>query len=280
MDLNLGSIIEKPEVIESVKLDKLGKIDVLCIVNQRYAILIEDKTNTKNHSDQLARYYQNLQTKYSEELIHPIYFKTGDQACYKGVKGYGYSVFLRKDFLEVLNYGAELGIINDIFHSFRDYLQHIEDKVTSYLTTPYDKWGWYQWIGFYKELQKQLGEGHWEYVPQINGGFLGFWWEWQTRNLDGIQFRSYLQLEEKKFCFKIIPSGKKNAAKERDFYRGILFKKAKEQGIDIRKNGRVGASMTVAAFNGKHVVVDENKILNLEKTIEKLKKIEDLVGQL
>ncbi|MYD32111.1 MAG: hypothetical protein F4X01_11110 [Nitrospira sp. SB0661_bin_20] len=37
-----------------------NNIDVLCIINGRYAILIEDKTNTIDHSGQLPRYLRDV----------------------------------------------------------------------------------------------------------------------------------------------------------------------------------------------------------------------------
>ena len=46
-----------PSAIEKVEIFKQNNnIDVLCIVNDKHAILIEDKTNTENHSNQLRRY--------------------------------------------------------------------------------------------------------------------------------------------------------------------------------------------------------------------------------
>ena len=74
--LNLNSEKERPESIESVEIVRQSsKVDILCRINGKYALLIEDKTNTKHHSNQLAKYYKTLKLKYSEELIHPIYFK-------------------------------------------------------------------------------------------------------------------------------------------------------------------------------------------------------------
>ena len=45
-----------PERFETVRVEtQYGGIDVLCTVNERIALLIEDKVSTVAHSDQLAR---------------------------------------------------------------------------------------------------------------------------------------------------------------------------------------------------------------------------------
>ena len=54
--------ITKPLKYEKIDIKKQYKnIDVLCIINDKYSIIIEDKTNTKNHSDQLKRYFENAE---------------------------------------------------------------------------------------------------------------------------------------------------------------------------------------------------------------------------
>ncbi len=109
---------------------------------------------------------------YEEKNIIPIYFKTEDQASYSDVVKNGYQPFLREDFLSILN--AYKGT-NEILVDYRNYLQSIADKIESYKSIELSKWGWYSWVGFYLELQKRLGDGHWDYVANPNGGFLGFW---------------------------------------------------------------------------------------------------------
>ena len=61
-------------------------IDVLARINGEHVLLIEDKTGTGDHSDQLSRYYKNVVEghtklgKVAEENLRPIYFKTGNQS--------------------------------------------------------------------------------------------------------------------------------------------------------------------------------------------------------
>lgn len=83
-DMNIGSI-EGIRVIRQFK-----NIDVLLIVNNKYAIIIEDKTYTSEHNDQINKYKDILINKikeeetkseflpcFIEENIRTVYLKTG-----------------------------------------------------------------------------------------------------------------------------------------------------------------------------------------------------------
>jgi hypothetical protein len=69
------------------------KIDVLCIVNNTYAIIIEDKIHTSQHSNQLVRYKEIIQEKIREENILGIYYKTENQSNFEEVTNKGYKTF-------------------------------------------------------------------------------------------------------------------------------------------------------------------------------------------
>ena len=62
---------------------QVNNIDVLCIINDTYCVLIEDKVGSLQHSDQLVRYKQfmlngHAQT-FAEDKIIAIYMQTHDQ---------------------------------------------------------------------------------------------------------------------------------------------------------------------------------------------------------
>jgi len=181
-ELTKGKILK----IDKIKIEKqYKKIDILVRINDEYALLIEDKVNTKDHSNQLEQYIQILSSEYKKENIIPIYFKTGDQSSFETIGKAGYKIFLRKDFLNVLESGISLGITNNIYIDFYNYLKDIEESVQSYRKLPVSEWHWNSWKGFYTEISKKLGEGNWDYVPQKNGGFLGFWWYWNKDKYNG-----------------------------------------------------------------------------------------------
>jgi hypothetical protein len=71
-----------PEHLSSLEIRRQdGGIDILCIVNAEWAILIEDKAGTQQHSGQLARYQQHVIDKlgFPVERIISVYLQSGDQ---------------------------------------------------------------------------------------------------------------------------------------------------------------------------------------------------------
>jgi len=254
--------------IEVIKQDSY--IDVLCIINDEYVILIEDKTWTKAHGDQLKRYLAEIKDRsYKEENILPIYFKTRDQASYENIEKEGYKTFLRNDFLKILNFGNNLGIENAIFQDFRKHLQSISDAVASYLVLPIKDWHRNSWIGFYLKLQEELATGNWDYVSNPSGGFLGFWWGFQKDS----NCRQYLQLEQKKFCIKV----EVNHIADRRKLRNENYQRMKLKFSGFKKPSRFGNGtyMTILINKEEYRKVNADGTLNIEKTVAYLKKVAD-----
>ena len=269
---------DAPSQIEKVEVRvRENHIDVLCVINGTYPILIEDKIGTKNHSNQLSRYLKDVRDmEYKQGNIIPIYFKTEDQANYCDVLGKGYKPFLRADFIKVLNvYDGTNAILVD----YRNHLQSISCAVDNYKSRPIEKWVWHSWIGFFLELQKeleQLEKNCWDYVPNPSGGFLGFWWASQGND----NCSQYLQLEKKKLCFKI--SVGESSPDERRFLTSkwyeIVRAKGQEYGLDLVRPRRFGHGrcMTVCVFNGDYRESD-NDVIDMEKTVARLRKAECLL---
>lgn len=272
LDKHKISIPSKIEQVEVRKQD--NNIDVLCIINGNYTILIEDKTGTKSHSNQLTRYLEDVKGRdFEENTIIPIYFKTEDQANYSSVVKNGYQPFLRGDFLSILN--AYKGT-NAILVDYRGYLQSITDKVESYKSKELSKWGRHAWIGFYLELQKQLGAGDWDYVANPTGGFIGFWWHFQEND----SCKQYLQLEQDKLCFKIRVKNKDERKLLRSKWHKTINDKAIDKNIDLNlvKPSRFGngACMTVCIFSGDYREAEDG-IIDMDKTITRLREAEKLL---
>lgn len=264
---------EHPLEINKVEVFKqYERIDVLCVVNDVYPIIIEDKTGTKNHSNQLLRYVNTIKNReFKNENIIPIYFKSQDQDSYSNVVKNGYQPFLRKDILEILSsYNGK----NEILVDYREHIKSIESQVESYKVLPIENWKWNSWIGFYKNLQKQLGEGGWDYVSNPNGGFLGFWWHFQGDD----KCKQYLQLEENKFCFKICVENKSERSLLRNKWYRIIKNNAEEFGLNVRKPSRFGSGdyMTVCILNEEYRV-NTNGILDINQTVKLLKKAQALL---
>ncbi len=271
--------INKPNTYHKIEIKKQYKnIDILCIVNNEYSIIIEDKTNTKNHSDQLKRYFEEIKKDFNKTKILPIYFKTGDQSNYDNVKEKGYSIYGRKDFLNVLN---NANYKNDVIEDYTDYLQNIENSINSYKITPIEKWSWNAWKGFYIELKNKLNDGNWDYVPNRQGGFLGFWWNWSSEDT----YYVYLQIETSweqdiyigKIKIKLYSKDNNKVEKNivNKWKSHVLYN---DNNIKISKPKvvRTGKSVTVGILENEFRITDNNNIINIDKTIKFIKKIEKI----
>lgn len=265
--------LSAPKKIEQIEVRKQdNNIDVLCIINFKYPIIIEDKTRTKHHSNQLARYLENIKGRnYEDKDIIPIYFKTEDQASYSDVIKNGYQPFSRADFLSVLSFYKGK---NSILIDYRNYLQSITDNINSYKMIELSKWGWYSWIGFYLELQKRLGDGCWDYVANPNGGFLGFWWHFQGNS----ECEQYLQLEQDKFCFKVWVKKESQRKHLRSKWHKIISNKAGDTQLNLVRPIRFGYGeyMTVCVFDGEYRKTTDG-IIDMDATIAQFRKAEELL---
>ncbi len=194
-----------------------------------------------------------------------------DQACYTNVVKNGYQPFLRTEILNVLNTykGA-----NSILLDYRSHLQSISDKVESYKFKEVSEWGWYAWMGFYIELQKQLDNGYWDYVANPAGGFLGFWWYFQGDT----DCEQYLQLEKDKFCFKIRVKNSNERARLRSKWYKNIEKHGSKYGLDLTKPARFGNGkhMTVCVLEGDYRKTKKG-MLNVQETIKQLRNAERLL---
>lgn len=248
---------------------------MLCIVNNEFAILIEDKTDTTNHSGQLQRYLNQLQQDFNKVKILPIYFKTGDQSNYKDVMDKGYAIYRRKDFLEVLD---SLEYRNDILFDFQQSLQNLEDSVNSFRTLPLKEWSWNSWKGFYIALRKELADGNWDYVANPSGGFLGFWWSFEGDE----DCKRYLQIESKyneaieaydtNLCIKIYVKNSSERRKYRNFWYKKLKEKSSEYSLNFKKPSRFGSGtyMTILVLEDEYRQTNNEALIEIERTIQSL----------
>jgi hypothetical protein len=285
----------KPKVYRKVKVKKqFENIDVLVVVNDEYVIIIEDKTDTENHSGQLNRYEnavlnskdKDLPDKLSEDNLLLIYFKTGNQSNLSDVISKDYKPFMRGDFLKILK--DHSGKINNaIFKDYYDYLQNIDYKTKNYEETNIEEWKWCEWQGFYIELQDKLDfqkdkkgevwEGQWKYVANQTGGFIGFGWNWFKIKGGGI----YMQLEQEKFCFKVMADETILMRSEfRKKWHDKIMQTCEGKNLNVCKPKRFGNGkfMTVAVLNGDYRCTKDNKF-NIEKTIKQLKEMENILKE-
>lgn len=278
-----------PGDLQNLEIRKqVEKIDVLVLVNDKNALIIEDKTNTKDHSDQLIGYlkkFENKYTEYKKDNILPIYFKTGDQSSYEDVKDKGYKVYKRNNFLNVLKYGIDLGISNRLFTDYYEYLLNIENEVNRYIDEPFYNWTDRSLIGLYKHLKEEINSDNckWGYENNRSGGFMGF--SWHVKNHNG--FLTWLQLELKinnkvenfknNLCFKI---GVNDEAYDKNQIRDIIRKyhdiiKSHHISKDMERPGRLISKGNVTVYYIENAIkFNQDKKVDISKTMELMNRAE------
>lgn len=251
-----------------------ANIDIFVEINDNTVLIIEDKTETGIHNGQDLRYKEIVHKEYKNKRSKLFtYIKTGNESLskQKEIEKHGYRTFNRKKILSVLNlYDGNNTIVSD----YRSHLQEIENKTNSYKHIPYKKWGWYQWQGFYQELELHFTDAHWNYVPNKSGGFLGFWWHFKSNR----EVTMYLQFEQNKLCIKIEYKSKTNRTEIRNKYYDILIREARKSGVAIERPKRFGSGkfMTIGVIPSK--IFFENECIDIEMMIEVLHRYEQVIN--
>jgi hypothetical protein len=271
--LAAGGINTSGEIITLEVHPQYKKIDVLVLVNDDLALLIEDKTESFEHSDQLRRYLDTVNRDFRGRKVAAVFLKTGEQCDYGAVRDKGYACFLRRDLLDVLEDGERAGVRSDVFTDFLAHLWGIEEAVAGFRHRPITEWNDpRQWAGFYTALKEQLQAGQWSYVPNPSGGFMCFHWHWNGNK--------YLQLEEEQLCFKIMVEDKAQQAAAWHEWHRMLVTAARESGLPVKRPDRrgVGTWMTVAVWDGEYRQANEETgLLDLERTAATLRQAEGLL---
>jgi hypothetical protein len=263
----------KPDGYRSIKIHRQRNgIDILLEVNGDAVIIIEDKTNTTHHDNQLERYKKAVADEYPEHRIAAVYLKTGDDGNYRSVEAAGYGCFLRQAFLAVLDQGVRAGVRNDIFADFHQHLRGIEEDVQSYQRGPVEKWGDSRrpWRGFFMALKERLGEGEWDDKGAPGGGAPAFRWHWRENK--------FLRVMQNELCFRIKVEDETQRPEKWSEWKSALEARSKTAGIEITfLVRRLGLHMGVAKLKEDYRQVDEKGLLDMEKTVDVLKKAEALM---
>jgi hypothetical protein len=275
------------ESINKVKVKRQEKkIDVWAEVNDKYLIIIEDKTNSRDHSEQLEKYKEIAEKwcqEHNKEKPICIYLKTGNECkanLEKIEKDKKYYIFSRKNFIHLLDKFKQ--IKNNIFVDFRYRMSQIEDLTNGYKDKQISKWEYFEWQGFYKEIETKIENEGWGYMDNRSGGFLGF------ILLDSLkcgQYPIFIQLEQETFVFKISTNPKKVGLPEEEIKKirkqvrneisSKLIEKAKQKGYnEIIKPSRYGEGvyMAIAVIKQKDWLGENEDIVNVDKVVENLKK--------
>jgi len=176
-------------------------IDICLDVNSEVLIVIEDKTASREHSDQLNRYRAAATgwCKNNQRQIVCVYLTTGSEpnSALDAIGKKGFAVFSRSNVLSILRRHPNSG--SDIYSDYVEHIENIETSEQGYVTRKIKDWDWQCWTGFYRFLDDNLHLISWGYVPNPSGGFLNAAINW----LYWGRFPVYIQIEQGPLCFKI-----------------------------------------------------------------------------
>lgn len=264
--------------INSVEVGRQWKnIDIWVEINNDTILIIEDKTNTSIHDNQLDRYRAIIEEEYKGKRNIQLfsYVKTGNEpkVVLEEIKKKGYNTINRSQILAVLKtYRGN----NPIVLNYRDSLQSLEDATNSYKNTPINKWNGEAWQGFYMDIEKHCHDIEWGYVPNPSGGFWGAWWHFK-KTVNNKNIEMYLQFEEAKMCIKVCYDGPENKTIIRNKCYETLIETAAQIAPEIVKPDRLGAGtyMTIGVVKPEHLFGDKN--IDVQDILTKLSKYEIIV---
>lgn len=266
--------VQAPDGPYSVEVKRqVEHVDIVAEIGADHLLVIEDKVHSKEHSDQLNTYAKALAAEYPTRKLVLMFVKTGDQSSYRAVKADGWTTFLRKDLLAVLRRGSACR--NAIFTDFLAVIEAREAAVQRFRSARVAAWtdGDPAFVGMFMELQGLLADGEWGYVANPAGGFLGFWWNFET--IDGGEV--YLQLEEASLVAKIWA---KHADQRREL-RELWSRRVIGAIPGFTRPGRFGHGeyMTVASGGDYRLQTPDGR-LDLAATGRALKAITDALSAL
>jgi len=276
-----GNFSEKITTVKTGRKGFLTNVDAWAIVNGKHLIVIEDKTDTGQHDNQLARYKAEAEKKgKSFEQIVFLYIKTGNE-CQKEIRKIekaGYAYVSRQDLLSLYASAGQTG--SDIVSDYFDHLQNIEDETQSFKTKPIGEWGWYEWQGFYMYLETRLDINDWHYTANPSGGFLGTNWGWTKWN----DVRVYLQIEQGRLCFKAELDKKAagNTERIRRTQQAVTQEATAERLDEVVRPPRIhlGSYVTFAIVERDRWLGKSGEVADLDAVVERLRKYESIISKL
>lgn len=161
---------------------QVDNVDVLLTVEceeKIYKIIVEDKTYTSEHDNQLERYKKELKEKHEENavIVKGVYYKTGFQSDLSSVEKAGYEKISREKMLNLMQQYADK-TNNQIFISYYNYWNSKQKLVETFETLPVVDWGWWAVYGFYDYLHTKTDfldnhefKSNYSYVSNVAGGF-------------------------------------------------------------------------------------------------------------
>lgn len=271
----LALVIEDEKDLTITKIQRQYKnIDILVEVNGKYHVIIEDKTFSNHHHDQINR-YKNALIEEGRSNVVTVFYKIVEQPHQEDVD----VTITRRDLIKLFSSFIDQ-TSNTIFNDYLEYLLEIEADVNSFKTAPMSIWRKeynHVYKGFFSHLVDnrivQLDRNWgWGYVPNQANGFWGFWWFFlDSGELDSCQLKEsvldelYLQIEDNAISIKMTGKTDKTNAARWSLYE---YFREKVPGFE-KKTFRQGRSMTIGyiTYNETNycdkIAVMENAMMSL-----------------
>ena len=288
---------------------QVDRIDILVRINpdqnaHRIILIIEDKVSTAEHSNQIERYKEAAENKYKDDYdqLVAVYLKTGNESKASLPSEDICGRFLRHDLLEVLDKFQDTQ--NTIVDDFRTYLQNWEDNTNSWKSKSYREWQGGQYQGFYVALesmwQKKGNHCGWGYYANPSGGFLACWLSGeQGGKLNWIgtdedrQADIFMQIHNATRLTVRLGGNSIGKVTSPFMWQALealeKFNNETSDDIQIEKAGRFrggwGAAVANVTFGEQEqeseqepwFVFDTNGIVNMEASIERLLRVQELL---
>lgn len=294
-------------------------IDVLAIINDNIALIIEDKTNTGVHDNQLQRYTDIVKEKYTTcSELHCVYFKSGNESFYtlnileneylQYIKDNPsehslifFKKMLRKDIIDVLKL-EEIPTSNAIFVDYIKNLRKIQTWSNSYKEGKVvGLWGNTAWQGFYMALENVINAKinkdkhedekiYCRWDSKSKGSRKNdkekeiSIWEFDLPKFPIIEDGSisiYLHLELRELS--IVAHCTSNIHPKKFKNLSELNEQLKNLGLKIEKCGfrkaKNSTLATIKKLNGYNII-PRTKVVDLEYVVEKLTQLQNLLPEL
>ena len=255
---------------------QFNKIDLLLTIkfndeDKEYKVIIEDKTYTSEHSNQLERYKEAIKSQdisIDEEHILCIYYKIGLQSNLDNVKNNNYTACVGKDVFEFFNKYSN--IKNDIFQNYRSFVEHISDQTDSWKNADIEKWDYHAKNGFFAHLKEQLNNEDYEcdYAFEYNpaGGEYVLYQRSDKNNpietnagLFQLYFQFVLKNNELYFDIRVTHAGDKKETITKPIRESLCLANWWEKNNPFKKPDRYaskGKTMTLCRYNKEIKISD------------------------
>jgi hypothetical protein len=231
-------------------------VDVLVIVNGGTYIIIEDKTFSGTHGNQISLYEKAIGEKYNTTPVC-VYYKIVEQAHPEP----NAVNITRSDLLGIF---SEYSSQDTVYRSYIEYLKYIDCDVNSWRELPIGEWrekANHAYRGFFTHLTADNiinsrgsdSSFDWYYVSNANGGFWCLWWYSRPGVLHEIFPAAcdylenlYLQIEDDRIAVKLSLRDKDSGRDAAETVRRELFEYFAQTVPGFsKKASRPGAHITV-----------------------------------